>query len=772
MRTTHKLISAVTAGVMSLSIMAGSMPVALSSVNAASTSAIALVDDMGLGWNLGNTFDCWGFESYASNTETAWGNPTTTKAMIDKIAETGFKTVRIPITWDHDTNGNDIDDAYLARIKEVIDYCTANDMYVIINMHWDWVSNGSGWLNQGLAAEARYRAMWNEIATYFKSYDQHLIFESMNEVDWNSNGNDYTADEYNTLNTLNAAFVEVVRKTKGNNSDRLLLLAGANTNLDFTCSSSYVLPDDDMLAVSIHYYLPPTFCVAPQDSSWGYSKTWGTDAEKNTLAANFNKMKTTFVDKGVPVILGEYGVLTNGGKDEAAIKDFLKTVASTSLATSGISSVLWDSGNCGDMQYFDRKNLKWFNDDIGKIYADLAGGQGLTTLDWVETTFSAMEDTADRYEINIGDSDKFKFDVKLSDAQKAVMAGGGGGSVSYWDDANSKWLEGALSFTYTVLEDGSIELRQLEVVDGEATDKVLNYGYIEIPDGVTPGSVQVSFYYAGYDDAGTWKSLDKASIDKAYTIGLVEVQDTTAPSEEETTKPTEADTTAPTEEDTTEATDPVEEGTYFTLHGQFAGNDFWSDDVKVPVDGSGTYSLKWEAAGETKSGDLAMFIDSNVNIYQYAINEDSTGIADGTLNVTLDKVLVDGEEIELTGEPKLMTMDDGKSLRLTVQNPWGSAPVSAFDPAITVAESIEVVFTVQLGLDDTPGDILYGDVDDSGVVDIMDVIAINKSLLGGLSLSDTGRKAADVDRNDAIDTTDALNILKAVVKLTTLPVES
>ena len=119
-----------------------------------------------------------------------------------------------------------------------------------------------------------------------------------------------------------------------------------------------------------------------------------------------------------------------------------------------------------------------------------------------------------------------------------------------------------------------------------------------------------------------------------------------------------------------------------------------------------------------------------------------------------------------------MTMDDGKSLRLTVQNPWGADPIAAFDPAITVAESIEVVFTVQLGLDDTPSDILYGDVDDSSVVDIMDVIAINKSLLGGLSLSDTGRKAADVDRNDAIDTTDALNILKAVVKLTTLPVES
>lgn len=194
--------------------------------------------------------------------------------------------------------------------------------------------------------------MWKEIATYFKDYDNHLVFEDMNEVTF----------DYSVLNKFNQSFVDNVRATGGNNKDRLLLLAGANADLTKTCNSSYIVPDDDMLAVDIHYYTPPTFCVMKQNENWGGTlpaTTWGTNAEKTDLANNFAKLKTNFVDKGIPVIIGEYGVLTNEGKEQESIRDFVKTVAGTALSMNGVAGYLWDDSDSGGHKYFSRKNLSF-----------------------------------------------------------------------------------------------------------------------------------------------------------------------------------------------------------------------------------------------------------------------------------------------------------------------------------------------------------------------------------------------------------------------------
>ncbi|MBR1898175.1 MAG: cellulase family glycosylhydrolase [Oscillospiraceae bacterium] len=781
MKKMKRLVSAVTAAILSVSLAAGSVPAAPVTA-AGSQTAIDLVDAMGMGWNLGNTFDSWGTAGYQTqadgyvDNETGWSNPATTKDMISAIKASGFDSIRIPITWYENTNSStfDINDKYLERIKTVIDYAYDNDMYVIINMHWDWESGGSLWLNKGEAALPQFTTMWTEIANYFKSYDNHLVFEDMNEVTF----------DYGVLNKFNQTFVDTIRATGGNNANRLLLLAGANTDLDKTCNSSFTVPDDEMVAVSIHYYNPTSFTIATPGESWG-TNTWD---DTNGLAANFNKMKTTFVDKGVPVILGEYGVYdtqSNGTKDHTSTLNYLKAVASTALGTKGISAYLWDSGCGGTMQYFDRKSLSWYDSEIAAIYKELGNGAGIVSIDWVEAKCEQMKDAdtgelQDRYSIDIGDSDRVKFDIALSDAQKAVNAGGGGGTISYWDNnANSGkggWFEGAITFAYTVEEDGSITLKQY----GEDGETVVNYGYIQLPEDVSTTNVQVSFYYAGYNDASdTWQSLDVASISKAYTVGLVDGTDTTEdtkPTEAtEDTKPTETteDTTPTDSTDATEATDPVSAEPTFWLHGQFAGNDFWSDEdaPSVVADGSGSYSLKWEAAGETKDGDLAIFLDSNINIYQYAINEDSTGILDGTLNITLDEVLIDGEPVELTGEPKLMTMDNGKSLRLTIINPWSAEAVSAFDANVTIAESLEVKFTAQIGLDEET-ETVYGDVDGNGKVELLDVILLNKNLLGMEKLTDKGSTNADVNLDKKVDGTDSLFILKSLVSLVTLPVQS
>ncbi|MDE7121916.1 MAG: glycoside hydrolase family 5 protein, partial [Oscillospiraceae bacterium] len=362
----QKVTSAVTSAVLTASMLAGGSAALFTSTNAADKSAIQIVNEMGMGWNLGNTFDCWNTRGWTTDTETAWGNVTTTQDMITAIKASGFDSIRIPVTWYEnitDPATYDIDDAYLARIKEVVDYAYANNMYVIVNMHWDWESGGSLWLNKGAEALPQFKTMWTEIANYFKDYDQHLVFESMNEVTF----------DYDVLNNFNQSFVDVMRQSGGNNADRLLLLAGKNDDLTLTCSDSYVVPDDDMVAVSIHYYTPSTFCVADINASWGHTETWGTETEIQDVYNNFNKMKETFVDKGIPVIVGEYGVLTTekDQKDRDDIKLYLNTVASTALAIDGLSAFLWDAGNAGDMQFFDRKELKWFDPTIEAVYKNL-----------------------------------------------------------------------------------------------------------------------------------------------------------------------------------------------------------------------------------------------------------------------------------------------------------------------------------------------------------------------------------------------------------------
>lgn len=441
MKKFKRLLAGLSASAIACSASAFSAFVPIAS--AADMTAIEMVDDMGLGINLGNTFDChgcsttyfgtgweetngvkgtgWiGADSWTVNsTETAWGNPVTTHAMIDALKNAGFDSLRIPITWfeNSDPETHDINDAYLARIKEVVDYAYDNDMYVIINMHWDWAhasdaqqayfkaagKSNAYWLTGGMDALPQFKTMWTEIATYFKDYDSHLVFEDMNEVTF----------DYDTLNTFNQSFVELVRATGGNNADRLLLLAGANDDLTMTCSDKYIVPDDDKVAVSVHYYYPTPWAVATVSDPnapgyWGYQGTWGTEQDKQDVYNLFAKMKACFVDRGIPVILGEYGVVTTpeAGKDPDDVVEYLNTIASSALATSGVTSYLWDAGDAGDMKTFSRTSMQFQNENVKNVYTEL------------KTNGSPIE---------------FEYDIKkttqTSDRATVTLSGGGDYSI-------------------------------------------------------------------------------------------------------------------------------------------------------------------------------------------------------------------------------------------------------------------------------------------------------------------------------------------------------
>lgn len=318
-------------------------------------SAAEIVKDMKIGWNLGNTLDCYNVTWEVSDFETAWGNPRTTKAMIDTVKKAGFNAVRIPVSWNEHMNGNKIDVDWLNRVNEVVDYVIDNDMYAIINVHHDDYT----WLNPSKADEAAVKAklvsIWEQLSDRFKDYDQHLLFEGMNEPriiggqdEWTGG----TAEEREVINHLFQAFVDTVRKSGGNNSSRALIITSHAASIEADAVNDIVVPDDDRIIVSIHYYSPWDFAGGENGKS-----DWGSDSEKKELDKGFDFLKSKFIDKGVPVIIGEFGA-TNKNND--SVRASYMEYYVKSAKSRGITCFIWDNGTKDEFGLLDRNSLTWY----------------------------------------------------------------------------------------------------------------------------------------------------------------------------------------------------------------------------------------------------------------------------------------------------------------------------------------------------------------------------------------------------------------------------
>ena len=318
-------------------------------------SAAEIVKDMKIGWNLGNTLDCYNVTWEVSDFETAWGNPRTTKAMIDAVKKEGFNAVRIPISWNEHMNGNKIDGDWLNRVNEVVDYVIDNDMYAIINVHHDDYT----WLNPSKADEAAVKAklvsIWEQLSERFKDDDQHLLFEGMNEPriiggqdEWTGG----TAEEREVINHLFQAFVDTVRKSGGNNSSRALIITSHAASIEADAVNDIVVPDDDRIIVSIHYYSPWDFAGGENGKS-----DWGSDSEKKELDKGFDFLKSKFIDKGVPVIIGEFGA-TNKNND--SVRASYMEYYVKSAKSRGITCFIWDNGTKDEFGLLDRNSLTWY----------------------------------------------------------------------------------------------------------------------------------------------------------------------------------------------------------------------------------------------------------------------------------------------------------------------------------------------------------------------------------------------------------------------------
>lgn len=330
-----------------------------------------------VGWNLGNSLDARG----AGNTvesETYWGNPKTSQEIIDEVAKKGFNAIRIPITWaEHVGSAPDykIDEAWLNRVQEVVDYAVADDLYIMINTHHEeneWLITdpaNSEQLNAELAA------IWQQVAERFKDYNEKLIFEGMNEPrkmgsekEWNGG----TPEERVLINEMNKTFVDTVRATGGNNENRILVICPYGNSPANKALSELEIPEDNNIAVAIHMYTPYVFTYVPNDQT--SLETWD-GSKKAEIVNTIKQIDQYLLSKDVPVVITEFGAQhkNNTGEIIKWLDDYMGFTNKY-----GIKVFWWDNGCHSDENekfgIFDRNNLKWFEPEIADELVKLGNG--------------------------------------------------------------------------------------------------------------------------------------------------------------------------------------------------------------------------------------------------------------------------------------------------------------------------------------------------------------------------------------------------------------
>lgn len=330
-----------------------------SSDNGDFRSSAEIVSAINVGWNLGNTLECYDYKEWTTDAETAWGNPETTQAMITAVKDAGFNAVRIPVTWGEHMNGDTIDAAWMDRVQEVVDYAYNQDMFVILNMHHDdyiWFTPNDG---EYSSDSAKLCKIWEQICARFGNYGDRLLFEGMNEprtVGSNDEWTGGTAAERAVINKYEQDFVNTVRASGGNNAHRTLVVTSYAASIEDDAVNDVIVPDDDNIIVSIHFYAPWQFAN-------GESNEW----DKTTLDAGFSKLKSKFIDKGTPVIIGEFGAVANN--NDSTRKEYYEYYISTAKA-NGIKCFCWDNGaESGESAYglFNRKALTWNSEILSGI---------------------------------------------------------------------------------------------------------------------------------------------------------------------------------------------------------------------------------------------------------------------------------------------------------------------------------------------------------------------------------------------------------------------
>ena len=376
--------------------MAASVSLVSMSWGATLPTATEIFSKMGFGINIGNTMEVPG-------NPTGWGNKFPTEAYIDSVKAAGFSTIRIPCAWYSHSNAmsrdsskadivpgggpNEIAASWMDSVQTVVDMCMRAGLVTILNIHWD-----NGWLEGKLkdadkdAVNVRQKDFWTQIANRFKNYNENLLFASANEP---ATTDANYKHETEILATYHQTFVDAVRATGGNNASRTLVIQGPSTSIDRSVEVYTVdkLPKDvieNRLMFEVHYYDPYTYTLMNEPADWGATVEpqyyWGTGdnlasgadvvhncgynawasamgdpCTKSQMDASLGKMKTNYVDKGVPVIIGEFGAndrvgVLSGSNYDKHRKGRLEYYQSfmSSCKTNKVVPIAWDTGHEGE----------------------------------------------------------------------------------------------------------------------------------------------------------------------------------------------------------------------------------------------------------------------------------------------------------------------------------------------------------------------------------------------------------------------------------------
>ena len=328
---------------------------------------MVFTEQLGPGWNLGNSLEAVCADGrYSGNAlELYWQNPATTKEMIDEVCRAGFTLLRLPVTWEgHMDEQGKIDEQWLGRVKEIVDYGIDNGMYVIINAHHDtWFEPLPE--NEEYARN-KMRDVWQQVGGYFAEYDNHLLFEGMNEPRWIGSAEEWTGGSSETaaiVNGLNQVFVDTVRGLGGRNEERYLLVATYGNSVEECALEAFTMPEGEHLIVTVHAYIPYGFAMDVQGKNVWESR----DAKE--IGAVMKRLGERFVSKGIPVLIGEFGAVDKGNSEERLkwLKDYMEAAKEYRIGCIWWDEGGWPGETYGRFRIYDRDRQEWLFPEIQEV---------------------------------------------------------------------------------------------------------------------------------------------------------------------------------------------------------------------------------------------------------------------------------------------------------------------------------------------------------------------------------------------------------------------
>lgn len=711
-------------------------------------TAFEITENMKIGWNYGNSLDATG-KLYADkperniistgneslDTEMSWGNPRCTKETIKAVKAKGFNTVRLPTTWyPHMNADGTIDPEWFARVREIIDWCYEEDMYVILNIHHEEWINRADFDTAYDEMSAKLESVWKQIATEFKDYDQHLIFEGMNEP--RAAGTDYewwlapSAPKeklFEVVNKLNQDFVDTVRSVESPYKDTRLLscppycASGSDVNM----MSGLDIPDDPYVAASVHAYSPYSFCMDKTGDHSTFSDTYATELEG--ILKNIRKQ---FIDNGVPVILGEFSA-SNYNNTEARC-EWAKTYIS--LAKSyGFPCVLWDNdarGNADQSEahdYLNRVTNTWY-EDSGQVVDAMMAVLADNSIAWGGKDFTTQKQYSHK-DLSTG-----KEITDVAGSYDSSVEGKEGSPAKVIKFSEFKDKDIAVKYT-----GGDPELAFMDAEWGGWTT-VKPY-YIDEKSGIA--------YFSSDDIKKAWESNNgdvstinsfiirangKTTVEKAAIVDKGVIVEKPGPIGSTTTTTTTQTTGSGSGSTTTTTT---------TVTG-----DFKFEVVKLPVTLTGEKTIKFTIEGTPTAsvGGGVCYEDTEWASVEWSGNIGS----DGKLEM----------EVDIS---KIPSSVKNAEIQIWWSNVWDNATETGIDKPAKVSVSGN---TNPTNSGETK--IMYGDTNDDKEISIADAVLIMQTLVNAdeYKLSETGRKAADVYGNgDGVTGSDALVIQMVVANL-------